>query len=151
VTLSYPLEEGLLLRTEAVYSNSPDPDRDDFLESVAGLEYVWREMRLVLNYLREDRTILAPGQVLNKGERRFFRSFVFGEIRYEPDGRLLARVRGGYDLTEEFLIVQPEISYRLWRGLRVALAADVFDAHRPSYFDQIRNEDRVGTRFEYLF
>ncbi len=158
VTMSYPLGDRLLLRTEAVYYNSPDRDRDDFLHSVAGVEYALDDWRVVVSYLRDDQTVDAPEEVTTKGERRFFQSFVFGEIRYDAGGPLRGRLRGGYDATGEFLLLQPEISYRLWRTLRVALLGEVIDANRSryahnklSYFDSIRHEDRLGTRVEYDF
>jgi len=82
----------------------------------------------------------------------------FGELRYDAGGRLQGRVRGGYDTNGEFWLLQPEISYRLWRGLRVALLGEVIDAKRggyennpTSYFDSVRHEDRLGTRLEYHF
>jgi hypothetical protein len=149
VTASYPLGAATLARLESVYYNSPDRDRDDFLHTAVGMEYGRRNWRLLLNYLRDDQTARAPEQVTDEGERRFFQSFVFGEVRYEGGGRLLGRVRGGYDLTGEFLILQPEISYRVWRGLTVALAGDLIDANRPSYFERVQHEDRLGTWFEY--
>lgn len=158
VTASYPLGDALLLRSEVVYSNSPDRDRDDFVHSVVGLEGTLHNWRIVLSYLRDDQTAAAPEEVTTKGERRFFQSFVFGEVRYDAGGRLRARLRGGYDANGDFYLVQPEISYRLWQTLRVAVLGEVIDANRPSYehnklsyFDSIRHEDRVGTRLEYDF
>ncbi|MBI4515376.1 MAG: hypothetical protein HY699_06120 [Deltaproteobacteria bacterium] len=158
VTASYPLGDRLLLRVESVYYNSPDRGRDDFLHSVAGLEYALDDWRFVLSYLRDDQTIAAPEQVTSKGERRFFQSFIFGEGRYDAGGRLRGQLRGGYDVDGEFVLLQPEISYRLWRTLRLALAAEVIHANRSayghnklSYFDSIRHEDRLGTRLAYDF
>jgi hypothetical protein len=158
VTTSYPLGDRLLLRAESVYYNSPDRDRDDFLHSVAGMEYALDDWRIVVNYLRDDQTVNAPEEVTTKGERRFFQSFVFGEVRYDAGGRLRGRLRGGYDVNGEFLLLQPEVSYRLWQTLRVALLGEVIDADRSSYvhnklsyFDSIRHEDRLGTRIEYGF
>jgi hypothetical protein len=158
VTATYPLGDQLLLRVESVYYNSPDRNRDDFLHSVAGLEYALDHWRIVLNYLRDDQTIAAPEEVASKGERRFFQSFLFGEVRYDAGGRLRCQLRGGYDVTGEFLLLQPELSLRLWRRLRVALLAEIVDADRSSYehnkisyFDSIRHEDRVGTRLSYDF
>ena len=163
VTASLPVGDRLLLRTEAVYYNSPDRNRDDFLHSVVGAEYALDDWRIVVNYLRDDQTIPAPesvtsGKVTNKGERRFFKSFVFGEVRYDAGGRLRGRLRGGYDATGEFLLLQPEVSYRLWGRLWVALLGEVIDTDRKayednkiSYFDSIRHEDRLGTRIEYDF
>jgi len=158
VTASYPLSDRVLLRLESVYYNSPERARDDFLHSVAGVEYALDEWRLVLNYLRDDQTVAAAEEVTSKGERRFFQSFLFGEIRYDPEGRVRGRVRGGYDVTGEFLLLQPELSYRLWRTVRVALLGEVIDAqraayahNRTSYFDSIQHEDRLATRIEYDF
>jgi hypothetical protein len=158
VTASYPVGDRVLLRTEAVYYNSPDRDRDDFLHSAAGVEYALDDWRVVVNYLRDDQSVAAPHDVANKGERRFFQSFVFGEARYDAGGRLRGRLRGGYDANGEFLLLQPEVSYRLWRTLRVAVLGEIIDANRErytsnrvSYFDTTRHEDRLGTRIEYDF
>lgn len=163
VTASFPVGDRVLLRTESVYYNSPDRNRDDFLHSVVGAEYALDDWRIVVNYLRDDQTVPAPekvtnGKVTNKGERRFFKSFVFGEIHYDAGGRLRGRLRGGYDATGEFFLLQPEVSYRLWRTLWVALLGEVIDANRKayednqiSYFNSIRHEDRLGTRIEYDF
>lgn len=158
VTASYPLAERWMLRVESVYYDSPDRDRDDFLHSVAGVEYALDDWRLVVNYLHDDQTVNAAEEVANKGERRFFPSFLFGEVRYDAGGQLRGQLRGGYDVTGEFLLVQPEVSYRLWRTLRVALLGEVIHANRSayehnkvSYFNAIRHEDRLGTRIEYDF
>jgi hypothetical protein len=158
VTASYPLGDRWMLRVESVYYNSPDPDRDDFLHSVAGVEYALDDWRMVLNYLHDDQTVNAAEEVANTGERRFFPSFIFGEVRYDAGGQLRGQLRGGYDVTGEFLLVQPEVSYRLWRTVRVALLAEVIHANRSayehnkvSYFNAIRHEDRLGTRIEYDF
>lgn len=163
VTASYPVGDRLLLRAEAVYYNSPDRDRDDVLQSVVGAEYALDDWRVVVNYLRDDQTVAAPfdisnGKVTNKGERRFFESFLFGEIRYDAGGRLRGQLRGGYDATGEFFLLEPEVSYRLWKTLRVALLGEVIDTDRStyennriSYFNAIRHEDRLGTRIEYDF
>lgn len=163
-TASYPLADRWMLRVESVYYNSPDRDRDDFLHSVAGVEYALDDWRFVVNYLHDDQTVNAaqpvesPEPVLNKGERRFFPSFIFGEVRYDAGGQLRGQLRGGYDVTGEFLLVQPEVSYRLWRALRVALLGEVIQSNRSayehnkvSYFNAIRHEDRLGTRIEYDF
>jgi hypothetical protein len=55
-------------------------------------------------------------------------------------------------------LIQPEISYRLWRTLTVALGAEVigggqssYTDNKVSYFNSIRHEDRLGTRMEYGF
>jgi hypothetical protein len=151
VTGSYAVGERTLLRLESVYFNSPDRDREDFLQTVGGAEVDLDDWRLVFNYLHYDMTVPAPQEVTDKGERSFFHSFLFGELRYDAGGKLLGRLRGGYDVTEDFLLLQPEVSYGLWGGLRVALVGDVIDAHRRSYFDSIRHEDRLGTRLEYHY
>ena len=155
---SYPVGDRLLLRTEAVYYNSPDRDHDDFIHTAAGLEYALDDWRLVLNYLRDDTTVDAPEEVTNKGERRFFQSFVFGETRYDAGGRLRGHIRGGYDINGEFALVEPELSYRVWRRLRVALFSNVigvgrasYTNNKASYFNTIKHEDRLGTRLEYDF
>jgi len=158
ITASYPLGERSLLRVESVYYNSPEHDRDDFLHSVAGMEYALDDWRIVANYFRDDQTVNATEAVTNKGERRFFQSFIFGEVRYDAGRRLRGHLRAGYDANGEFLIIQPEISYRLWRTLWVALLGENIQASRSSYthnktsyFDAIRHEDRLGTRIEYDF
>lgn len=158
VTASYPLGDRWLLRMESVYYNSPDRDRDDFLHSVAGIEYALDDWRLVVSYLRDDQTANASETVTNKGEQRFFQSFLFGEARYDAGGRLRGHLRGGYDATGEFMLLEPEISYRVWGTLWVALLGEVIDTNRSwydhnkvSYFDVISHEDRLGTRIEYDF
>jgi hypothetical protein len=151
VTAAYSAIEGLLLRVESVYYNSQDRDRDDFVHTAAGIEYAIENWRLVLNYMREDLTFSAPEEVTDKGERQFFQSFIFGELRYDPGGRLRAKARAGYDLSKQFVLAEPEVSYRVWRDLRVALFSDLIGAGRFSYFDRIRHEDRLGTRLEYHF
>ena len=158
LTTSYPLTDQLMLRTEEVYFNSPDPNRDDFVHTLLGVEYALDDWRCVLSYLRDDQTARAPKQVTNKGERRFFQSFIFGEVRYDPGGRFVGRVRGGYDANGEFSLLQPEVSYRLWRTVTVALGAEIIDGgqssytdNKISYFNTIRHEDRLGTRIEYGF
>lgn len=158
VTASYPLGDRMLARLESVYYNSPDRDHDDFLHTAVGLEYVLDDWRLLVNYLRDDQTIAAPEEVANKGERRFFQSFFFGELRYDPGRQFRAQLRGGYDVNGEFFLLQPEVSYRVWRGLRVTLLAEIIGANRASYshnkisyFNSIKHEDRVATRIEYDF
>lgn len=158
VTGSYPIGDRWLIRTEAVYYNSPDPTYDDFLHSVAGVEYALDDWRIVVNYLRDDQIVNAPEEVTNKGERRFFESFIFGEVRYDAGGRWRGRLRGGYDATGEFSLIEPELSYRVWQTLRVTLLGEVIDASRSSYehnkisyFNSISHEDRLGTRIEYDF
>jgi hypothetical protein len=158
VTASYPLGDRLLLRTEIVYYNSPDPNRDDFVHTAGGGEYALDDWRIVLSYLRDDQTSRAPEEVTNKGQRRFFQSFISGEVRYDAGGKLRGHLRGGYDANGEFFLLQPEISYRLWRTLTVALQAEVIGAGHPSYtsnkvsyFNTIKLEDRLGTRIEYDF
>jgi hypothetical protein len=149
---SYPLGERLLLRFEVVYLSSPDRDRGDFLNTLVGGEYTFGDWRLVLGYLRQDLTARAPQKVLSQGERVFFQSFVSGELRYDAGGPWQARVRGGYDARGEFVLVEPEVSYPIWRALRVALVGNYIDAHsKNNYFYRIRNEDRVGLRLEYQF
>jgi len=158
VNASLPVGERLLLRAESVYTNSPDADRDDFLTSAVGAEYTLDDWRIVVNYLRDDQTIAAPHEVTNKGERRFFTSFLFGEVRYDAGGRMRSRLRGGYDATGEFFLLEPEMSFRVWRTLWVTLLGEMIDADRShyvhnkiSYFDSISHEDRIGTRIEYDF
>jgi hypothetical protein len=158
ITASYPLGERWLLRVESVYYNSPERDRDDFLHSVAGVEYALDDWRIVASYFRDDQTVNATEAVTNKGEQRFFQSFIFGEVRYDAGRRLRGHLRAGYDANGEFLIVQPEISYRLWRTLWVALFGEIINSWRSSYchnktsyFDAISHEDRLGTRIEYDF
>jgi len=101
---------------------------------------------------------VTNGKVTNKGERRFFESFLFGEIRYDAGRRLRGQLRGGYDATGEFFLLEPEVAYRLWKTVRVALLGEVIDTDRAtyennriSYFNAIRHEDRLGTRIEYDF
>ncbi|HUI24785.1 MAG TPA: hypothetical protein VL403_01775, partial [Candidatus Kryptonia bacterium] len=158
VTASYPFGDRVIVRVESVYYNSPERVRDDFLHSVGGVEYALDDWRVVVSYLRDDQTIAAPEEVTNKGERRFFQSFIFGEIRYDAGGRWRGRVRGGYDATGDFSLLQSELSYRVWRTLWVSLLGEQVDAgkhsyenNKISYFDTISHEDRLGTRFEYDF
>jgi hypothetical protein len=158
VTASHPLGDRWLLRIESVYYNSPERDRDDFLHSVAGVEYALDDWRIVLNYFRDDQTVSAAEAVTDKGERRFFQSFMFGEVGYDAGRRLRGHFRAGYDVNGEFLLIQPEVSYRLWRTLWLALFSEIIQANRSSYchnkisyFDTIRHEDRLGTRIEYDF
>jgi hypothetical protein len=158
LTASYPFGDRVIARTEAVYFNSPDPYHDDFLHTAGGVEYALDDWRVVLSYLRDDTTVSAPQEVTNKGERRFFQSFMFGELRYDAGGALRARLRGGYDFNGEFMLLQPEVSYRVWRTLRVALLGEVIDAslssytnNKISYFETITHEDRLGTRIDYDF
>ena len=155
---SYPVGDRVLLRTEAVYYNSPDRNHDDFVHTAAGIEYALDDWRIVLNYLRDDNAIAAPEEVTNKGERRFFQSFIFGETRYDAGGRLRGRVRGGYDINGEFALAEPELSYRVWQRLWVTLLGNVtgvgrasYTSNKTSYFTSIRHEDRLGTRIEYDF
>lgn len=154
IVASMPVADSILLRSECVYYSSPDERREEFFQWVPlGIEYTRGDWRLVFNYLRYDRTAKGTG-ALNQGERRFYRSFVFGEGSYEAGGRLRARVRAGYDTEGEFFLFEPDVSYRLWRELRLSLVADVVQAHPTSsfsYFDLIRHEDRVGLRAQYFF
>ncbi|HVM96005.1 MAG TPA: hypothetical protein VMT89_06430, partial [Candidatus Acidoferrales bacterium] len=151
ITTSYDLGEQTLLRMESVYYNSPDRRQADYLQTAAGVEYSFADWRMVLNYLHHDHVVEAPEPVTNKGERHFFRSFLFGELRYDAGGNFQAQLRGGYDATERFLLLGPEISYRVWRQLRIALVGNFIDADRPSYFKTVQQEDRIGTRWEYAF
>jgi len=148
---SYRLSDDLLLKAESVYFNSSDRARDDFLQSAVGFDVAVSDWYLAMHYMRDDQTLRAPLRVTNKGERRFFQSFLYGEARYDPSDSIVGRVRGGYDFTGEFLVVQPEVSYLLWQRLRLALLADIVDGKQRSYFRAVRNEDRIGTRIEYLF
>ncbi len=149
---SYPIGERLLLRLEEVYFSSPDRNRGNYLDSLVGAEYARGDWRLVLGYLRQDLTARALDQVLSQGERVFFQSFVSGELRWDPGGSWLARVRGGYDVRGEFALVEPEVSYRIWQSLRVALLANWIASYRDNtYFARIRHEDRVGLRVQYEF
>lgn len=154
MTASYPLGESVLLRSEVVYYASPDTERDDFFQYVPlGIEYTHADWRLVVNYLRYDRTHRAEGAV-SQGERRFYPSFLFGEASWNAGGRLRVRLRGGWDFADQFLLVEPEVSYRVWRELRVGLVANIIQdsASRGfDYFDSIRHEDRAGMRLEYFF
>ena len=153
-TASYPLGESILLRSEVVYHASPDAERDDFFQYVPlGIEYTRDDWRIVLNYLRYDRTHRAAGAV-SQGERRFYPSFLFGEASWDAGGRLRARLRAGYDFQDAFVLVEPELSYRVWRELRVGLVAHLIHDHAArgfDYFDLIRNEDRIGMRMQYFF
>lgn len=152
-TASYPLGEAWLLRSELVYFASPDPRRDEFFQYVPlGVEYTRGDLRFVVNYLRFDRTSRGTGAV-SQGERRFYPSFLFGEASWDDGGRLRVRFRAGYDVQEDFAVVEPEVSYRVWRELRVTLGgAAIFAAHHASfdYFDQIRHEDRLALRLQYF-
>jgi hypothetical protein len=148
---SYPLGDALLLRTEVVYFSSPDEERDDFLHSVIGAEYSLADWRFVLNYFRDDVVTRADVEVTDKGERRFFQSFLFGEVRYDAGGRLSLLLRGGIDFSEEFLVIEPEIDYRVWRDLHIAITANIVDGSGDNYFERIQSEDRIGTRLRYYF
>jgi len=150
-TASYPVGEGVLLRTEAVYFASPDNGVEDFLQAVAGAEYSYGDWRFIINYLQADKIVRDPAAILAEGERRYFQEFLFGEARYDAGGRLRVRFRGGYDFAGEFAVVQPEVSLQLWGELEIAMVAEVITSGRFSYFDVIRNEDRVGTRLRYYF
>src|SRR6185369_1717968 len=103
-----------------------------------GAEYAFKDWRFVVSYLRDDQTVNNPedissGGVTSNGERRFFQSFVAGEVRYEAGGPLRGRLRGGYDATGEFFLLQPEITYRLWTTLGVTLFAEMINANRSRY------------------
>jgi hypothetical protein len=152
-TASYPLGESILLRSEVVYHASPDAERDDFFQYVPlGIEYTRGDWRVVLHYLRYDRTHRGAGAV-SQGERRFYPSFLFGEAGWDAGDRLRVRLRAGYDFQDAFVLVEPEVSYRVWRELRVGLVAHLVHDHASrgfDYFDLIRNEDRVGLRLQYF-
>lgn len=151
LTASHPVGEAVLLRSEAMYFSSPDAVRDDFLHVVVGGEYGWGDWRLVANYMRDEITRRASEPVTDRGQRRFFRNFLFGEIRYDGFARVQPRLRGGYDFLGKFLVVRPEVSVRAWRSLFLVLSADVIDGRRFGYFERVRNEDRVGLRAEWHF
>ena len=151
LTATYPLTEEVLLRSEVVSFTSPDRDRNDYLQSAIGAEYAVGSWRVLVNYLRTDRTDTADEEVVDQGMRSFFLSFGFGEVRYDADGRLIVRVPGGYDFTGQFAFTQPEVSYPVWGNLRAALTADLIFANKYSYFDRIKHEDRLSTRLEYFF
>lgn len=149
---SYPLHERLLARLEIVYLGSPDATRGDFLDVLVGGEYAYGDWRVVLGYLHQDRTGRPDVPVLHQGERVFFQSFVSGEVRFDPGGRVQARVRGGYDTRGEFVLVEPEVSLRIWQGLSAALGGAYIASQRDnSYFHDIRHEDRLGLRMEFQF
>lgn len=152
-TMSLPLGESWLLRSEVLYYSSPDRDRDQFFQYVPlGVEYTLGDLRVVLNYLRFDRTSRGRGAV-SQGERRFYPSFLFGETIWDAGGPLRARLRGGYDFQEGFALIEPEVSYRIWRELRIGFVAAVILAQASDgfdYFDQIRHEDRLGLRVQYF-
>lgn len=149
LTASHPVGESLLLRVEAMYFSSPEAIRGNFVHAVAGAEYGWGDWRVVVNYLRDETTKRATEEVTDAGQRRFFRSFLFGELRYDGHARVQPRLRGGYDFTGRFVLVQPEISARAWRSLYLVLSANVVDGSRFNYFERIRNEDRIGLRAEW--
>lgn len=151
LTASHPVGEAVLLRSEAMYFSSPDAVRDDFLQVVIGGEYGWGDWRFVANYMRDEIMSRASEPVTDRGQRRFFRNFLFGELRYDGFARIHPRLRGGYDFLGKFLVVRPEVSVRAWRSLFLALSADVIDGRRFGYFERVRNEDRVGLRAEWHF
>jgi hypothetical protein len=150
VQLSRPIGEDVVWRFELVYYHSPDPDQDDFIHTTSGAEYVVSDWRFGLNYFRDDTTARAPEEVTNEGALRFFRSFLSGAVRYDP-GWWRFTVQAGHDFTEEFSLVQPSISAEVYRNLRLTLEGDVITASRPSYFDSIRHDDRIGAKLEYFF
>jgi len=150
--LSRPLGDSFIWRNEAVYYHSPDQDEDDFVHWVTGLEYSYEVWRVVLNYFREDVTAEAPIPVTSKGALRFFRSFLFGEVRYDPGSRWRVTLRGGHDFTELFTLIQPEVSFEIYPDLRIALGGDYIDASKPSsYFYSIRHDSRISARIQYFF
>jgi hypothetical protein len=146
-----PVGERALVRLEAVYFQSPDRSRGDYLDSLVGGEYALGDWRIVLGYLRQDRTAKPEASVLSQGERVFFQSFVSGEVRWER-GPWEAHLRGGYDFRGEFTLVEPEVSFRPWQPLRAVLGgALILSGRDNTYFDRIRHEDRLGLRLEYQF
>ncbi len=152
LTASWSIGESWLLRSEVVYYASSDSRRDEFFQYVPlGAEFTRGNWRVILNYLRVDRTKQGHDAV-SQGEREFYPSFLFGEVSWDAGDRLRARLRGGYDFDKEFGLIQPEISYRVWRGLRVGLAAAVIlaDSTNSGYFDLIRHEDRLGVTLQYF-
>ena len=151
--VSYPLLDTLLARTEVMYFTSPEEYQDDFVHIAIGGEYSIGDVRFVLNYLREEITKNAANEVTDKGQRRFFRSFIFGVLSYDAGDRLRLRMRGGYDERGDFMILRPEVSYRVWRDIRVRLSGDVIDSKRDTdrYFDRIRHEDRWGIAVTQYF
>lgn len=149
VTASHPVGENGLVRAESVFFGSPESDRDDFVHSVVGFEYALAEWRFVINYLRDDTTNEASEEVTDDGQRRFFSSFVFGEVRFDAGTEWFMSLRGGYDLERDFWVVQPEVSRRILDAFYVILGADIIAAQQPSYFYSIRREDRLGLRLEY--
>lgn len=91
---------------------------------------------------------------MSQGERRFYPSFLFGEGSWDAGGRFRARLRAGYDFQDEFVLVEPEVSVRVWRELRVGLVAHLIHDEGSrgfDYFDLIRHEDRIGLRTQYFF
>jgi hypothetical protein len=152
-TASYPLGASWLLRSEVLYYSSPDRERDEFFQHVPlGIEYSQGDLRVVLNYLRFDRTSRGTGAA-SQGERRFYPSFLFGETIWDTGRRFRARVRAGYDFQDQFALIEPDVSYRVWRDLRIGLVTAVILADSGSrfgYFDLIRHEDRLGLRLQYF-
>lgn len=148
---SQPVGEHMLLRAEVVYFSSPDAIRDDFFLSAVGAELTWDDWRLDLDYLRNDMVNRAEQEITDKGERFFFESFLGVDLRWDRGGRFDAALRGGYDFTQGSWLLQPELSYLVFRNLRISLNAEVVGGDKFSYFERIRHQDRVGTRFKYLF
>ena len=149
---SHPVGERILLRVEGVYLGSPDANRGDFWDTLAGGEWTYGDWRVVLGYLRQDRLDAPDEVVISQGERVFFQSFVSGEVRWDGGGPWQAYVRGGYDTRGEFVLIEPEVSFRPWQPLRIALTGNYIASQRSNtYFERIRHEDRVGMRVEYQF
>ena len=151
ISASHPVGDSALLRTESMYFSSPDDFQDNFFLSAVGLEYTWRDWRLNLNYLRNDRVDSAPEEPTDRGERQFFESFVFGELRYDAGGTWRGYLRGGYDIEKEFALLEPELVVRVWRDLEVALTGNIINGQGDTYFARIQHEDRVGTRLTYYY
>jgi len=152
ITASWAVGESWMLRSEIVYYGSPDSRRDDFFQYVPlGVEYTRGNWRGVLNYLRVDRTDTGVGAV-SQGEREFYPSFLFGEGHWDAGGDLRVRLRCGYDFDKHFAVVEPQVSYRVWRDLRFGIVAAVIfaDGAQSGYFDQIRHEDRIGLTLQYF-
>lgn len=145
---SYALMDAILLRYEGLYLASPEVYRDNFVHNIVGAELTRGDWRLVLNYMRDDTTSEAREETTDDGERRFFQSFVFGEVRYDGFSRVKVRLRGGYDIEERFLLLQPEITTRIRDAVQFVVAADIVDGREFGYFERIRHEDRVGIRLE---
>jgi hypothetical protein len=149
--VSAALGESLLLRTEMIYYSTPEEYRDEFFHTVFGIEYTRSDWRMNVAYMREDRTAKATQEVTDKGERRFFRNFLYGSINYDAGARLEGELGVSYDVTRRFLLTTWDVSYRVWRNLRAGIVGELITAWEDTYFDRIRHEDRIGTRLTYSF